>query len=226
MPPLPSYNGDQSDSDDESELCKYYCVRYTAHDKFTKEDLISWLKSNEDFCCWVIGLETDTDKLHYHIVLGSYEDPKDVRLSCQTFIRQFWLQPDKVKATCVKGFGAAQWNFQGIKAFADALSYAVKWKDVTYDGFTDEQIEEAKHNSYIAPKNKDFKKEYRALLTLFHETEMTVEQFALNYVTLQGKYERIINYTHAVGYALSALSRRSPDEFTKFSNSKINSLLQ
>lgn len=214
---------DQSDTDgsSEDEATKYYCVRFTPHDKFISQDVINWLTDNSDIVQYVLATET-TPKLHYHLVIGSEEDPKDIRQNCQSFIRQYWLQPGTNK--CPKGFGSSQWNFQACKDLKAAIAYCSKYKDYIFEGFDPEFIEECSHLSYIAPKNRDFKQDYRALMLLFHETDMTKEEFATQYMFLQSKYERIVNPAHAVGYALSALARRNPEEFRTYTLQRLKSL--
>lgn len=211
--PLPNREGDLSDSDSLSTgslSLSWYVVRVTPHDKFTFDELFSFLQKEYQISQFVIGRET-TPQEHFHIVLSvdcslELQDVKDI---IRAFIVPKWTGDN---GKCPKGFGNKQYNCQLAEDKDLAVSYAVKCKEIKYEGFEESYIKERMEASFEKKKPSNFKSEYIDLCKLFQETSMEPKDFMIAYVLLKAKYGQSVRVSDAYGYAMSNLVQRSPEE--------------
>lgn len=204
--PLPNQEDDPSDNG----LTTDYIIRITTCNKFSSEQLLEAIKAEHQFYRYVIGRET-TPQEHFHIVVSTDIEVEEqaVRDIVKAFLAPYWVT-DTGKFP--KGFGNKQYNLQTCNDLDTAVSYAVKMKEKWYEGFTDEYIAERQAHSFQKNKPSDFKSEYLALTTNFSQSDMTLHEFMVNFVTLKAKYGQQVQLHLAYGYALSNLIKRDPTE--------------
>lgn len=211
--PLPNPEGDLSDSDSLSTgslSLTYYVVRVTSHEKFTFDELNAFLQKEYQICRYVIGRETVPQE-HFHVVLAvdSELDLQDVKDIIRAFIVPKWTGEN---GKCPKGFGNKQYNCQLAEDKDLAVSYAVKCKEIKYEGFTEEYIQSRMEASFEKKKPSNFKSEYQELCQLFQESTMEPKDFMIGYVMLKAKYGQSVRVSDAYGYAMSNLVQRNPEE--------------
>lgn len=211
--PLPNREGDLSDNGSacsEDLSSDFYVVRVTPHDKFTYDELYNFLVKEYQISQFVIGRET-TPQEHFHIVLSvdnslGLQDVKDI---IRAFIVPKWTGDN---GKCPKGFGNKQYNCQLAEDKDLAVSYAVKCKEIKYEGFEESYIKERMEASFEKKKPSNFKSEYMDLCKLFQESSMEPKDFMIGYVMLKAKYGQSVRVSDAYGYAMSNLVQRDPEE--------------
>lgn len=212
--PLPILDNDLSDNDstvsDEELSLSHYCVRITSCEKFTKEQIVEFFGKEFNVCKYVIGIETDTEFEHYHLVLSvdSSYDIKWVKDIVRAFIVPLWQTDGKLPV----GWGNKQYNCKLSYDVDAAVSYAVKWSEYWYDGWSADYITLRKAQSFIKKKPSNFKSDYLQLCEQFQGSDMDTREFMVKYVQLKAKYGQAVQMHHAYGYALSNLFLRDPSE--------------
>lgn len=180
-----------------------FVIRINPYDKFTREHILEFMttKFPSSGCNWVIA-EEHKPNFHYHIVLQTLCEMKEVREIIREYVCQFWY--DKTTGKLPRGFGNKQYNLQACRDLDSAVSYALKdrkWS--TYSGFASEYMEQRLAASFPRKKAVDFNTEFRQLRDNF----IDVRTFMVGYSNLCGKYDRMLNMNYAYNYALSCSVR-------------------
>lgn len=145
---LPTQDYDSSDSglsEEGSELVSYV-IRITPCDKFTFQQVVEYIRDEPFYLNYVVSREL-VPREHFHIVVqtDSSFTIEDVRGSIRAFIIPFW-QDDKFKLP--RGFGNKQYNLQLAEDLDRAVSYAVKLGEFSFEGFSQEYINERLAESF------------------------------------------------------------------------------
>lgn len=178
-----------------------YVIRFTPQEKYTVETAEEWLYNH--FPKYVIALETQPQE-HYHIVIETEKDLEELKESIREFLFQFWPKRER-------GWGNAQYNVQVAKENPEgwrdmAVSYAVKDRSqVSYDGYSDEYIQECIDQSFKKKSPANFKLDYQALCSRFLEEEMDAREFMAHFMMLKSKYGQTVNAQQAYSYYNSNL---------------------
>lgn len=202
--PNEEFDGEVSDENssmyEESDIPIGYVIRFTPMEKYTLDDVKTWLSQ---FDCWLVAVEV-TPKLHYHIVIKSDLELAVVKDLIRKFLYVYWPKRER-------GWGSAQYNCQVADDIDLAVSYALKDRlERHFSGFTEEYITERLEASFPRKSVSNFKIEYQDLCTKFQESSMDVRQFMIAFVTLKAKYGQQVRMSDAYSYALSNLVRRDP----------------
>lgn len=215
--PLPNRDLDLSDSgslfDYDTDLF-HYVVRITAYDKFSTEELLSFVKAEEEICKYVLSMET-TPQVHYHLVLSLALPIEDVKRIIRSFIVPLWSDPT---GKCPKGFGNKQYNIQEAEDVTKSISYCLKEAtEYHYECWPDDYIQQCKEASFPKKKISNFKVEYQQLCADFQQShDYTIDQFMKKYFYLKGKYGQLARMSDGYGYALSNLFFREPDQIDQY----------
>lgn len=208
---LPIQDDDISDhgSPDYDNL-DYYIIRITPYDKFTYDDLKTFLADEEQFCEYVVAQEK-LPQIHYHIVVSvdkstKYEDLKGL---VSFWIRGYWSDP--VTGKVPRGYGNKQFNVQKCEDKDASVSYTLKDKnEYHFEGFSQQYIQERIEASFQKKKPSNFKQEYLQLTQDFQNSDMDELQFMTKYIILKADYGQQVRLSDAYGYALSNLIKREP----------------
>lgn len=204
---LPNNDDDISEVDLDLD---YYVIRITSYDKFTFDELESFVREVINPSTYVIGVE-HVPREHFHIVLSLSNilyDENYLRKVFKEFLTPLWVDPETSKLP--RGFGNKQYNLQICDDLDKAVSYAVKLGEYRFAGFDENYVQLRKSESFEKKKPSDFKAEYRTLCDQFQTTDMTVHQFMIDFVKLKAKYGQQVIIHTAYSYALSNEILRDP----------------
>jgi len=210
--PLPTQDHDRSDSDLESQNdTNTYLVRITAYDKFTFEELKTFIDNEFQIARYIIGEEL-LPKRHYHLVLTT--DVSFSMVNMRDLIKAFLIPLWKtVGHTLPRGFGNKQYNCEEADSEEGGVTYALKEKgNMCYVGYTPEYIAKCIEQSFTKKDTKSFSKELQLLRDEFQSSNMDIKEFMTNFVILKSKYDQMVNMQHAYQTALSQLIQRNPEQ--------------
>jgi len=217
--PLPIQECEQSDNgltyeEAEDELATYV-VRITPCEKFTFEQVTSWLKDQSHYLKFVIGKES-IPREHFHIVLQTdlSVELEDVRADLRSYLIPFW---QNAQFKLPKGFGNKQYNLQVSEDVDKAVSYAVKKGEIVFEGFTEEYITLRRAESFDKKKPSNFRSEYIDLSNRFQESTMDIREFMIEYCNLKARYDQQVVMSHVYAIAISQLIKRdnNAEEFVE-----------
>lgn len=149
---------------------------------------------------YIIAHET-TGKQHYHIHM-QYELPKSTPHYCrklsQQFAQEFDIRDPKGKSCSIdKGRSA---------------NYTLKDGNYVYSGYTDEEIEKLRKESYT--KGKDtYRKEEIQIESRFLSRELTSDEYVKQIVRLKIKFDKNIYITHMKARLLTLTLKRDSDDY-------------
>lgn len=210
--PLPNQELERSDSDQSSVISDMdtdyiYVVRLTPLDRFTEEDVTLWLQQQTRISAWVLSIE-EKPKKHFHLVITiSYldDDCSDIKPLIREFLFQYWPAADRTR-----GWGNKQYNCQLSTDIKKAVSYAIKEKVYTFDGFDPDFIKDCEDSSFTKNSPKTFAVEFQELKQQFMTTDMEPRVFMIKFIQLKAKYSQMVNPHHAYQYMLSMQVQKDP----------------
>lgn len=203
---------DRSSVYDEDDFRKIFVLRFTPQGKYSMEDLQNYLEESFEF--YVLAHETHP-KDHFHVVIETDEELKEVKERCRGFVYQYWPEGERKK-----GFGNAQYNCQPEKVrtpenehmLCPAISYALKDKEeYFYKGYDQEYIDRCIEESFPKKDTKTFKIEYEELCSKFQITDMDIREFMISFAKLKSKYGQQVQMQQAYSYAVSNHIKRNPN---------------
>lgn len=194
-----------------------YVIRMTPMERYNIEELkefLTGMSSNS----WILAVE-EVPKLHYHIVLEHYEDLDEVKARIRKFLLDFW--PDDSRK---RGFGNAQYNCQISENKQAAISYALKDRGTYFfENYSQEYIDWCLEQSFPKKSPATFKVEYQKLCEQFQSSDMDMQSFMHQFVTLKAKYGQQVRVTDSYNYAISNMIRRDPDYASEVVDNFLNS---
>lgn len=206
---LPTQDNDQSDHDQDSVIFEddgrtAFVIRLTPDEKYTEDDVLTWLKDKFDF--WVIGTETKP-QLHFHIVVSTFLD--DIKPLVRDFLYKYWPVRER-------GWGNKQFNCTFSENEDQGVSYAIKEGKYQFFGYEEDYIKERYEASFKKNSTVSFTTEFALLKKEFGDTDMDTRTFMTKFCLLKAKYNQMVNISHAYQYSLSVLFNRDPSQAESF----------
>lgn len=154
------------------------------------------------FDIWVISQELKP-KLHFHVYLETFDNPKDLRKKLRDFIYPYY----PVRA---RGFGTKQYSCILSENPLNAIIYLLKQRgEYHFNGFSQEFINSCLQSSF-EKEASEFEKEVADLSLEFLNSQMDPYIYAERLCIIYSSYDKRVHFKDIQGIVNSKIIKRDP----------------